>query len=120
MGKIGMEGGGGREGEGGREGGRGGEGERKGGKEGGKEGEQDLAVVHHIISQDDVHGTGELSCWCLLRHLLDAQRLVVLVHRQSILRLQGIPLLILSCDVTNIQVLWTVCLTLRTDLTLVG
>ena len=55
-----------------------------------------LAGVDHIIVQDDVHGTGELARWGLLGHLLDAQRLVVLVHRQTVLRLQGIPLLVLT------------------------
>ncbi|TNN32941.1 hypothetical protein EYF80_056899 [Liparis tanakae] len=55
-----------------------------------------LHQVHQVVVQDDVHGARQLAGRRLLRHLLHRDGLVVLVHRQPELRLQGVVLLVLG------------------------
>lgn len=51
--------------------------------------------VNEVIVRNDVDRSRQLSCWGFLRHLLDGQRLVVLIAAQPKLCLQRIVLFIL-------------------------
>lgn len=57
-----------------------------------------LAGVHEVVVGNNVHRAGELSGGSLLRHFLDTEGLMVLVHGQSVLRLQQVPFLILGTE----------------------
>ena len=54
-----------------------------------------LTHVHQVIVCYDVHRAGQLACWGLLRHLLDAEGLVVLELTHAVLRLQWVVVLVL-------------------------
>lgn len=54
-----------------------------------------LDTVHQVIVTDDVHGARELARRRLLGHLLDVQRLVVLVDGETELGFQEVAVLVL-------------------------
>ena len=54
-----------------------------------------LAQVNQVVVKDNINRSRQLSGRSLLGHLLNAQRLVVTVDRESELSLQRIPILIL-------------------------
>ncbi len=55
-----------------------------------------LAPVDQVVVADDVDGARQLTGRRLFWHLLDRQRLVVLVRGQAKLRLQQVAVLVLS------------------------
>lgn len=58
--------------------------------------QQYLAEVNKVVVKDDINRARQLSGRSLLWHLLDTQRLVVPVDRQTKLCLQWVPIFILT------------------------
>ena len=56
----------------------------------------DLAYVHKVIIYNDIYRAWELSSWCLLRHLLDTESLMVFELGKAVLCLQRMSIIILG------------------------
>lgn len=55
-----------------------------------------LAEVHEVSVANHVHGAWQLACRRLLRHLLDAEGLMVFVLRQAVLGFQEVAIIVLE------------------------